>query len=761
MKMPAALVGPVLLLGLVARPSPAQMADASLLTLERIFAEKEFEPESFGPARWLKEGAAYTTLESPPGTTPASAPDCPEVRELVRYDTASGRREVLVPASRLIPPGATAPLAIADYSWSPDGKQLLVFTEPRRVWRTKSRGDYWVLDLVTSALRKLGKDAPPSTLMFAKFSPDGRRVGYVRENNLYVEDLADGRLTQLTRDGSRTLVNGTFDWVYEEELGLRDGWRFSPDGQKVAFWQVDASLVKEFTLINNTAALYPTLTMFPYPKAGETNSAVRLGVVSAEGGDVRWMEVPGDPRNQYLARMDWAESSTEIALQRLNRLQNALDIMIGDVATGRVRTILTERDEAWVEVGDDFRWLAKGQRFSWLSERDGWRRVYTFGRSGGGMTAVTPGGSDVIQVQEVDERSGFVYYIASPDHPTQKYLFRARVDGRGRPERLTPASEPGTHSYQVSPDGRSAFHTYSRFDDPPVTDLVRLPEHTRVRILVANTRLHEKVAALKRRPTEFFRVDIGGGVELDGWCIKPPAMQPAGRYPLLVHVYGEPAGQTVLDHWGGNNYLWHQMLAQRGYVVASVDNRGTPAPRGRAWRKSIYRQIGILASQDQAAAVRKIREWPFIDPARVGSWGWSGGGQMTLNAIFRHPDLYSTGMAVSFVSDQRLYDTIYQERFMARPEDNPEGYRLGSPITFADQLKGNLLIVHGTGDDNVHYQSTERLIDALVKAKKRFTMMAYPNRSHGISEGENTSLHLYDLLTSYLETHMPPGPLPP
>jgi dipeptidyl-peptidase-4 len=510
--------------------------------------------------------SVQVTLDIPGLNEPASGvvrslPDFapPELNRLFlrsgRMLDSSGRREVLVPVARLVPPGSTAPLEIADYSWSPDGQQLLVFTDTRRVWRTNSRGDYWVLDLGTSALRKLGKGAPPSTLMFAKFSPDGRRVGYVRENNLYIEDLADGSVTQLTRDGSKTLVNGTFDWVYEEELGLRDGWRFSPDGRSVAFWQVDASGVKEFTLVNNTAALYPTLTTFPYPKAGETNSAVRVGVVSAEGGDVRWMDVPGDPRNQYLARMDWAASSTEIVLQRLNRLQNTLDVMIGDAATGRVRAILTERDEAWVDVGDDFRWLAKGQGFTWLSERDGWKRVYTFGRSGGELSAVTPAGTDVIQVQEVDERGGFVYYVASPDNPTQKYLFRARLDGRGQPERLTPASEPGTHSYQVSPDGRWAFHTYSRFDDPPVTDLVRLPEHTRVRMLAANTRLREKVAALKRRPTEFFRVDIGEGVTLDGWCIKPPDMQPGRRYPLLVHVYGEPAGQTVLDRWGGNNHL--------------------------------------------------------------------------------------------------------------------------------------------------------------------------------------------------------------
>ncbi|HUG53037.1 MAG TPA: S9 family peptidase [Vicinamibacteria bacterium] len=761
MKMAPALVGSALLLGLAPPPSPAQVTDPSVLTLERIFEAKEFKPETFGPARWLQEGAAYTTLEPPAGAAPEAdraATDEPGVRELVRYDTASGRREVLASAARLTPPGAKAPLEIDDYAWSDDATKLLLFTDARRVWRRKTRGDYWVLDLGTSALRKVGQEAPPSTLMFAKFSPDGRRVGYVRQNDIYVEDLADGRVVRITLGGSRTLVNGTFDWVYEEELGLRDGWRFSPDGRRIAFWQVDASGVKEFTLINNTAALYPTLTTLPYPKAGETNSAVRVGVVSAEGGEVRWMDVPGDPRNQYLARMDWAASSTEIVLQRLNRLQNTLDIMIGDAATGRVRTVLTEKDEAWVDVGDDFRWLAGGKRFTWLSERDGWQRAYTFGRSGDGMTPLTPARTDVIQVQEVDEKGGFVYYIASPDDPTQKYLFRARLDGGGRAERLTPTSEPGTHAYQVSPDGRWAIHTWSRFDEPPVTDLVRLPGHERVRTLAANTRLRERFALLRRRPTEFFRVDIGDGVELDGWCIKPPHMEPGKRYPMLVHVYGEPAGQTVLDRWGGNNRLWHQMLAQRGYVVVSVDNRGTPAPRGRAWRKSIYRQVGILASQDQAAAVRKVREWPFIDPERVGSWGWSGGGQMTLNVLFRHPEIYSMGMAVAFVSDQRLYDTIYQERYMARPQDNPEGYRLGSPITFAHQLEGDLLIVHGTGDDNVHYQSTERLIDALVKAKKRFTMMAYPNRSHSISEGENTSLHLYDLMTSYLETHLPPGP---
>ncbi len=738
----------VLALAVAAAAAPAQDAPPSLLTLDRIFAAREFAPESFGPARWIEGGAAYTTLER--------AADGAG-RDIVRYDTASGRREIFVPAARLVPPGAKAPLHIADYAWSPDGWRLLVFTNTARVWRTNSRGDYWVLDRRTWQLRRLGGSAPSSTLMFAKFSPDGERVGYVRGNNLFVEDLATGSIVQLTRDGSATTVNGTFDWVYEEELGLRDGWRWSPDGRTIAFWQLDSSGVREFTLINNTSGLYPVLTRFPYPKAGERNSAARIGVVDARGRTVRWLDIPGDPREQYLARMEWAPNSREVVVQRLNRLQNTLDVLSGDARSGRVRIVFTDRDEAWVDVTDDFRWLEGGRRFLWVSERDGWRHVYAVDGVTGTAELLTPGNFDVIRVEEVDQAGGWIYFIASPDNPTQRYLYRTRLDGKGPMERLTPAGEPGTHAYQVSPDGRWAIRMRSRIDDPPTTDLVRLPEHESVRVLAGNAALKAKVAALARVPTEFFRVDIGDGTVLDGWCIKPPAMVPGARYPLFVYVYGEPAAQTVLDRWGGATHLWHLMLAQRGYVVVSLDNRGTPAPRGRAWRKSIYRQIGILASEDQAAAVRRITEWPFIDPERVGVWGWSGGGQMTLNAMFRHPDLYKTGMAVAFVSDQRLYDTIYQERFMARPQDNPEGYRLGSPITFAGRLRGNLLIVHGTGDDNVHYQSCEMLINELVKARKRFTMMAYPGRSHGISEGENTTVHLYDLLTSYLEKNLPPG----
>jgi dipeptidyl-peptidase-4 len=341
-----------------------------------------------------------------------------------------------------------------------------------------------------------------------------------------------------------------------------------------------------------------------------------------------------------------------------------------------------------------------------------------------------------------------------------------QLNGGDKAQRLTPADQAGTHNYDISPRGDLAIHTYSAFNKVPVTDVVRLPHpsavkypyHTVERTIFDNKELQERLAKLKPIAQEFFRVNIGEGVELDGWTLKPPDFDPKKRYPVLFHVYGEPWGQTVLDAWGGGQMMWHRMLAQQGYVVMSVDNRGTPAPRGRAWRKSTYRRMGIRNSLDQANAVRAIIKWPFVDATRIGVWGWSGGGSSTLNAMFRYPDLYQVGMSVAPVPDIRYYDTIYQERYCGLPQDHPDEYKQSSPITFAGQLKGHLLVIHGTGDDNVHYQGTEALINALVAANKPFTMMAYPNRSHSINEGAGTTRHLYELLTRYLHEKLPPGP---
>ncbi len=732
----------------------AQDEDPSRLNLDRLFDSDEFDSKGFGPARWIDEGAGYTTLERSDSDKAGGG------RDIVCYDTETGKRSTIVPCAWLIPKGEKSPLHIADYDWSTDKKRLLVFTNTKRVWRHNTRGDYWVLDLGTKKLCKLGGDAKPSTLKFAGFSPDGTRVAYVREKNIYVEDLMSGRITALTTDGGGHLINGTFDWVYEEEFGLRNGFRWSPDGRWIAYWQIDTAGVREFCLINNTDELYPRLTHIQYPKAGTTNPACRVGVVCADGGDTVWMNLPGDNRDNYIARMDWAASPDEIVLQRLNRLQNTDGVTLCGRETGDARTVLTETDEAWLDVVDDLMWLDNGKRFTWVSERDGWRRVYVVARTGEEMKPVTPAGFDAISVAHVDEKDGMLYYIASPDDPSRRFLYCSPMDGSCGAWRLTPPQAVGSHSYDISPDSRYAFHTFSSFGVPPVIELVRLPSHETVRTLQDNAALKEKLGAVERGEEGFFRVEIGdGNVELDAWCIKPPGFDPEKQYPLFFYVYGEPAGQTVLDRWGGRYYLWHLMLAQQGYVVMSVDNRGTPAPRGREWRKCVYRKVGLLPSQDQAAAARAIIESrPWIDKERIGIWGWSGGGSMSLNMIFRYPKLYRTAMAVATVSDQRLYDTIYMERYMGLPIDNPDDYKNGSPVTFANRLEGNLLIVHGTGDDNCHYQGMELLINELVAHNKQFTMMAYPNRSHGIHEGKNTRRHLYTLLTRCLNENLCPGP---
>ncbi len=494
--------------------APAQQADSSLLTLDRIYGSKEFVPQRFGPARWLEDGSAYTTLEP--------APDG-NGQDIVRYDVESGRREIMVAARQLTPAGAESPLEIENYSWSPDGQKLLVFTNTRPVWRLNTRGDYWVLDRPSGALRQLGgRDAQPSTLMFAKFSPDGRQVGYVRENNLYVEDLASGRITALTADGSRTMINGTFDWVYEEELmnNYADGWRWSPDGRSIAYWQLDADSVRDFKLINDTDSLYSFVTPVQYPKVGTSNSAARVGVVPSAGGPTQWLAIQGDPRNHYIPRMEWAAGSDEVIVQRLNRLQNTNDVILGNARTGAVRTVFTERDSTWLDVVDRMDWISGGREFIWVSERDGWNHVYAVSRDGKSRL-VTRGAFDVLDVVGVDDKGGWVYFIASPTNPTQKYLFRTRLDGKGKPERISPANEPGTHLYDAAPGYRYALETYSRLGVPPVVRLVRLQGNRVIRTLVDNATLRGAVARLRGPRVEWLGIPAEDGARLPAMLFNP------------------------------------------------------------------------------------------------------------------------------------------------------------------------------------------------------------------------------------------------
>jgi len=721
-------------------------AQTDKLSLEKIYTQREFQTRGFGPVRWLEDNSGYTILE-PSKTTNGS--------DIIKYNPESGERSVLVETAAFIPIGRTEPLNIRDYSWSADAEKLLIFTNTRRVWRYHTRGDFWVLDIKSGKLQQLGKSLKATTLQFAKFSNDSKKVAYVSEKNVYVEDLESQKIISLTIDGHDNIVNGTFDWVYEEELSLRDGIRWSPDSKRIAYWQMDTKGIGTFNMINNIDSIYPKLIPIPYPKVGTTNPAAKIGVVNIENKETTWIDIPGDPRNNYLARMDWAKSSDEIIIQQLNRQQNTNKVYFGNVKTGISKVIHTEKVETWLDVYDDLTWLDDGKYFTWRSDKTGWLHLYKVSRDGKEVMPITHGDFEIVNLLSINKKTGWLYYIGAPDTPTERYLFRSKINGKGIPQRLSPLDDVGHHSYIISPNSNYAIHTFSNATTPPQIDVVSLPDHKVLRVLENNVALKSKRTTFNIPDKEFFKLNVTDELAFDGWMIKPNNFDPNKKYPVLFYIYGEPAGSTVQNNYGQD--LFNEFVAQNGYIVISVDNRGTKVPRGRKWRKSVYKKIGIIATEDQAAAAKKIMEWDFVDSDRIGIWGWSGGGSMTLNCMFKYPEIYKTGIAIAFISDQRIYDTVYQERYMDLPKNNEEGYTQGSPINHAKNLEGNLLLIHGSGDDNCHYQSCQLLVNELIKHNKYFSMIDYPMRSHGIYERENTSLHLRMTMFNYLKQNLPAG----
>jgi dipeptidyl-peptidase-4 len=658
------------------------------------------------------------------------------------------------------------PLAISSFSFSADEQKVLLFTDTKKVWRLHTRGDYYLYDTVKGTLIRVGKNRPFSSLMFAKLSPDGNRVAFVSENNLFVENLSNGETKQLTSDGTRKLINGTFDWAYEEEFFCRDGFRWSPDGKRIAFWQIDARQVKDYLMVNNLDSIYPYAQPVEYPVAGETPSPYKIGIVDVVSGVSTWMNIPGDPKQHYVPRMEWTAQTNELIIQQLNRKQNESKLYLCNVFSGQSKLIYSEKDEAWIDIlplwDNDYTfggwdWLNKGKEFIWPSEKDGWRHLYRISLDGKNEILLTKGNYDVMEIAAIDEKGGYLYFMASPDKATQKYLYRTQLNGKGKPQRISPATQQGTHTYKLSPNGKFARHSFSNHYTPPASEWISLPGHKGL-----NGELTVEKAVMqadkKNANVEFFTVKTSEGVEMDAWMVKPASFDPKKKYPVVFYVYTEPWEQTVIDQYAvAANFLYKGDMAQDGYIYVSIDNRGTPVPKGRQWRKSIYRKIGQLNIDDQAEAAKEIIKLPYVDTSRVAVWGWSGGGSATLNLLFRYPQIYKTGISIAAVGYQLTYDNVYQERYMGLPQENREDFIKGSPITYAKNLQGNLLYIHGTGDDNVHYQNAELLVNELIKYNKQFQFMPYPNRTHSISEGEGTLEHLSTLYTRYLKQHCPPG----
>lgn len=713
-----------------------------------------------GGVKWWKDGISYTSNKE---------------GNIIKTDVKTGVETVLISKEQLTPAGGKT-LKADDFKFSSDNSKVLIFTNTARVWRYNTKGDYWLYDFTTKQLKQLGKGRPAQSLMFAKISPDNSRVAFVSENNIYTENLTTGNIIKHTMDGTRKLINGTFDWVYEEEFGCRDGFRWSPDGSKIAFWQVDANKIRDYYMINTTDSNYSKIIPVEYPKVGEAPSPVRIGVFNLSGGAIRWMQIDGDPQQHYIPRMEWANNN-ELVIQQLDRKQQESKLKYCNVQDGSSYTFWAEDDDAWVDLNTSdptgWSWINKGNDFIWVSEKDGWRHIYKISKDGKTETLLTKGNYDIGDIKCIDEANNVIYFTASPENATELYLYRVKIDpsktsylninkpkakteSRIDAELVTPAGFKGTHRYEISPIGKFARHSFSNHNTPPVTEWISLPDNKPVnaaKAIAANVKKDDKINV------EYTTILLDNGYVLDAWINKPANFNAAKKYPVVMYVYGEPAASVVGNSYGAHrNFLFDGDMSQEGYVQVAIDNRGTPSLKGAPWRKSIYRKIGKINIDDLAEGFKKLMEKnSYFDKTRTAVWGWSGGGSCTLNMMFRYPDLFQTGVAIAAVANQLNYDNIYQERYMGIPQENRQDFIDGSPITYAKGLKGNLLYIHGTGDDNVHYSNAEQLLNELIKHNKQFQFMAYPNRTHNINEGEGTEQHLSTLYTNFIRKNCPAG----
>ncbi|MFN8429084.1 MAG: S9 family peptidase [Spirosomataceae bacterium] len=699
---------------------------------------------------WAIDGKSYFELKS---------------GALVKTNLETKASETIIDANKLAFNGQ--PLDIDNFKFTPDEKKLVVFANTSRVWRYNTKGDYYVYDLSAQKLQRIGATMPASTTMFAKISPDGSKAAYVSNRNIYVEDLKTGTIKALTKtDGNPKLINGTFDWAYEEEFGIYDGFRWSPDSKQIAYWQLDASGIKYFNMINNTDDIYAKVIPLEYPKVGEDPSSCKIGVVDVKTAKTKWMDVPGDSKQHYIPRMEWVEAG-KIMLQQLDRKQQISKLFYADSKTGAATKIYEESDpNAWVDVRitwhEDqpagWEWIKGGNEFLWVSEKDGWNHVYKISKDGKNETLVTKGNYDVVDPLGYDQEADLLYFTASPSDSRQLYLYKISVKTPGEAVRISPMNQEGSHGYTLSDNFKYAQHRFSNYYTPNSTEWITLPDH---KPLDPSKGVDTKIDPAKKAASNVKMVEVvtASGIPMEGWMALPKNFDPNKKYATVFMVYGEPAAMTSKDNWSaGKNGLYVGNMAEDGYIYISIDGRGSPAPKGAAWRKAIYRNIGIVNIKDQAEGAQALfAKYPFIDQERIAVHGWSGGGSSTLNLLFKYPKIYQTGIAVAAVGNQLTYDNIYQERYMGVPPGDLTGFVEGSPVTHAKNLEGNLLYIHGTGDDNVHYQNAEMLVNELIKYNKQFQFMPYPNRSHGIFEGEGTRRHLNTLFTKYLKEHCPPG----
>ncbi len=696
------------------------------LNLEDIWTSRKFSPKSAGMLSSMQDGEHYAVLNE---------------KGICRNDYLSGtREEILVDAGKLKDPVTKKLINVEDYVFSNDESKVLLCSESEPIYRYSEKSTWYIYDRKEQSVNRLSQGGKQR---LAEFSPDASAVAFVRDNNLFVRLLSQEQELQLTTDGSwGHIINGSTDWVYEEELDLTQAFAWSPDGKKIAYLKFDESQVKEFAFAEYDT-LYPTQFRYKYPKAGEANSVVTAWVYDLPSGNTVQLDA-GPEKDQYIPRLYWSHDSRNVILFRLNRLQNKLDVLLADPNSGQSRVGWSESNKYYVDITNNFYLLKDNKHFLWLSERDGYNHIWRFTFDSKDEKLLTPGRWDVITINAVDEQNKKIYYTGSAINPMEQELYVIPLSG-GEAELLT--KKPGVTSTTFTRGNKYFIARWSDANTPPETSLHR-PDGSKVRVLADNTELLQKMRREGFTQKFFFNFTTTEGVALNGWMMRPANFDSTRKYPVLMYVYGGPNSQTVKNSWGSYDYLWYQMLTQKGYIVVSVDGRGTGA-RGEQFRKCTYLRLGDLETTDQVETARFLGGLSYVDPQRIGIWGWSYGGYMTNLCLTRGADYFKMGIAVAPVTNWRFYDNIYTERFMRTPQENPDGYDDNSPINYAPMLKGKLLLIHGGSDDNVHMQNTMEMVLALTEAGKQFEMQIYPNKNHSIL-GARTRLHLYERMTDYI-----------
>jgi dipeptidyl-peptidase-4 len=703
-----------------ATASEAQQPAAAVgkaLTVERIYSQPSLSGRSTAGLAWTPDGKQLTYFDTKGAGKEVKT-------ELWVMDARSGERRRLVAAEKLeavLPVDSSKPTqatglgrrAPAQYQWAPNSEGILFQGPTALAW----------FELKSQAARMLvfGKAA----IADPKISPDGRWVSFVRDHNLWLMNIADGQEHAVTQGGTEEIRKGELDWVYPEELEIKTAYWWAPDSSAIAYLEMDERKVTQYPLVDFSSPSGEA-EVERYPVAGGANPIVRVLVASVGGGESRAMDI-GAETNIYIPRVNWLTDSKHLAIQRLNRAQTQLELLIADTGTGKSHAALSESDPYRINVSDDLYFLKDSKRFLWSSERSGYRHLYMYGLDGNHVVQLTKGDWEVTGVDAVDETNGLIYFTATEKSPLERHLYRVALDGSGF-TRLT--KEDGTHAASFSSTASAFYDTYSNTAAPPRQELCRADGS---RIAPINENKVDELAGYRLSPVEFLTVKSRDGVPLNASMIKPPGFDPQKKYPVLVYTYGGPHSQVVLNHWGGPSFLWHELMAQRGYIIFSLDNRGS-AGRGHAFESPLHLRLGKRELEDQRDGVAWLKSLPYVDGGRIGIWGWSYGGHMTLHAMFEAGDDFKAGFAGGPVADWRYYDSIYTERYLGLPQQNAKGYEDSSPVEYARQLKGKLLIAHGAGDDNVHYANTLAVINALIDAEKFVEVLTFPGRGHGVSD---------------------------